>query len=505
MKKSTALVATLPLLIPVLLYFILHRKPEGLEQHLFRHVAYLASDELRGRLRTTKGDTLAREYIQKYLKKSGIAPQSQAFDYLLEIKAKSEFIVITPEADDTLACDRDYVVKSESGSDSVRTEVVFIGFGIHDPESGYDDFKQIDLTGKIVLCYLHLPLEMDASVREMVRKTTWRERISLAQACGAKAVIFLAPQNREVKLTPLHEYGRFSQTSVQYQIPVLQMSNAAIASIMSRAGVDITAVEKRLQSSSQSAAFTLPRTLMNLKVETRYLSKNVYNILAMVRGTDTTRTLVIGAHYDHIGVQATPGVLDSIMNGADDNASGVAVLLELARHYTERPQPPCNLLFAFFGAEESGLKGSKYFLTHIPQGVNQIKAMINLDMLGRMRDSLVYLDFKKTDGRWQEIVDGVPHDSLRFSHAKIDGRSDATSFAVMDIPSLWIFTGMHEDLHQVSDEIDKINFRGMQQIMKFTSDIIDIVSRPEILFYPTGRNKRLNEQNAVSDARLNRN
>ncbi|MGG5901592.1 M20/M25/M40 family metallo-hydrolase [Sphingobacterium daejeonense] len=191
-------------------------------------------------------------------------------------------------------------------------------------------------------------------------------------------------------------------------------------------------------------------------------------------------TIVIGAHYDHLGTGHIGGSRDSlgvgkIHNGADDNASGVAGLLELARHYSSNDvKEPYNMLFIGFGAEELGLLGSKYFTENPTISLDSIQWMLNMDMIGRYNpeNGLAVIGYG-TSSSFPKIFEGITS-SIKFNKSKDgNGGSDQTSFYKKNIPVLFFHTGGHDDYHKPSDDEDKIDYKAMEAILKLEIDVLD--------------------------------
>ncbi|WP_232046228.1 M20/M25/M40 family metallo-hydrolase [Sphingobacterium daejeonense] len=191
-------------------------------------------------------------------------------------------------------------------------------------------------------------------------------------------------------------------------------------------------------------------------------------------------TIVIGAHYDHLGTGHIGGSRDSlgvgkIHNGADDNASGVAGLLELARHYSSNDvKEPYNMLFIGFGAEELGLLGSKYFTENPTVSLDSIQWMLNMDMIGRYNpeNGLAVIGYG-TSSAFPKIFEGITS-SIKFNKSKDgNGGSDQTSFYKKNIPVLFFHTGGHDDYHKPSDDEDKIDYKAMEAILKLEIDVLD--------------------------------
>jgi Zn-dependent M28 family amino/carboxypeptidase len=212
-------------------------------------------------------------------------------------------------------------------------------------------------------------------------------------------------------------------------------------------------------------------------------------------------TIVIGAHYDHLGDDGRGNSLDpnpkgKIHHGADDNASGVAGVLELARYFaTNNIKEQYNFLFMCFSAEEAGLIGSKYFTNHPTIPLETINCMINMDMVGRLNDSTkkVIIYGTGTSNVWEPLIKNMKSDlSLKLDLAGV-GPSDQTSFYLKDIPVLFFFTGQHSDYHKPSDIASKINYTGEQDVLGLVAQVVDSIQNyPKMNFQKTANKESRN-------------
>jgi len=252
--------------------------------------------------------------------------------------------------------------------------------------------------------------------------------------------------------------------------------------MLTQCHVDPEKLDEKLRHRSTSSALTIPGLTFEITTGVIYTYQPAHNILGLLPGKDTTQTLVLGAHYDHIGIGKPVGT-DSIRNGADDNASGVALLLELVRLCAEQPEPfDCNILFIAFGAEEWMMIGSHYFAEHIPPAAGKIKAMINFDMVGRLQDNRLFINQTFTAAEWKPLLAQIRVADLEIhSNDRLQG-SDSDVFIQSKIPAIFINTGTHPDIHQVADEADQINFAGMEKILKYAFELVKSASRKEVTF-----------------------
>lgn len=458
-------------------------------KNLRNHVEYLASDNLQGRLPTTKGDSLAQLYIQTFYSMIGLESIDskygylQPFPYLADIKvAPSNQIAISISNKEwKLAHEKDYVFYHHSNSADVESELVFIGYGIQNSEIGYDDFNKVNLKNKIAICYRVLPPEAPEILKRWWLQNRVKHQESYLASLGCLGLIYVYPKaiKNHDELKPIRMNNYFSQRTQQKQIPIVQMSNSAFAKLLSKIGKNIEQIDKQLNTSTSSMAFIFPETKLAINVQIDYIYRNAANIIGFLKGKDTTQSIIIGAHYDHIGIDYNHAGIDSICNGADDNASGVAAILELAKFSYKKRDFDCNLVFVAFSAEESGFVGSSYFLRNLPSEIGEIKAMLNFDMVGRMRDDTLFIRHTDSANEWSEYLANIQTNNLSLIFDKKKGASDEGVFLEQGIPSLWFYTGNHKDVHKVTDEAILINYGGINRVVRYVFEILEQISKKE--------------------------
>jgi hypothetical protein len=221
---------------------------------------------------------------------------------------------------------------------------------------------------------------------------------------------------------------------------------------------------------------------------------NAANIVGYLDNKAAT-TVIIGAHYDHLGTDGQNSSLDAnpqhkIHNGADDNASGVAGVIELARYFSaNRKKENNNFLFLCFSGEEMGLLGSKYFADHAPVDLVTVNYMINMDMIGRLdpQTKTVIVHGTGTSPVWEPLLKKLETDNLKIrTDSSGTGPSDHTSFYLKDLPVLHFFTGSHSDYHKPSDDWEKINAEGEAEVLKLIARIADSLNAsPKLAFLKT--------------------
>ncbi len=232
-------------------------------------------------------------------------------------------------------------------------------------------------------------------------------------------------------------------------------------------------------------SISLAGPLVKGTVRIKSLVARVKNVMAVLPGVGphADEFVVVGAHYDHLGLGMLGtifGPKGSIYHGADDNASGTATVLELASRLSRAPPPPRSILFICFTAEEEGLVGSKYFVEHSPMPLTKIVAMLNMDMVGRVRDQTLYIGGQGTARDFDAILAQADLDSplkLKSIGRGGLGPSDHMSFALRRVPVLFLFSGIHIDYHRPTDVAAKINYEGIGEVADFTAKVIAGLTR----------------------------
>lgn len=221
-----------------------------------------------------------------------------------------------------------------------------------------------------------------------------------------------------------------------------------------------------------------------LKVDLEEVTGTGYNVAGLV-DHGAPYTVILGAHYDHLGLGEHGSLYrgePAIHNGADDNASGVAMIIELAKVLRKNKYDKYNYLIVAFSGEELGLYGSSHFANHLPVDSSKVSFMINFDMVGRLDTSRgLAINGVGTSPVWPEIIKSMPTDMKIITSESGVGPSDHTSFYLKNIPVLHFFTGAHEDYHKPSDDADKVNYEGMVTIMNYVLDLIEATDASDTL------------------------
>jgi Zn-dependent M28 family amino/carboxypeptidase len=469
-------------------------------ERIAEHIRFLASDQLRGRRAGTPDADQAANYIADEFKKYGLTPAApsgflEPFTFVSGVKlGDSNYLHVKASGiESTLAIGTDYMPLAFSSSVAVRGPVVFGGYGISAPEQQYDDYKAIDVKRKIVMIMRGSPdgdnphgrfADYTAPGREIEFKTL------AARQKGASGIMFISDAE-SFKDDPLSRL-RYDLNFLDAGIPAVVLSRDAASRLLGIAGIKLPAADDSARQAAP-AADDLPGVDSQIKTDVIRIESTTSNIVGLIKGADpqlTTEYVVIGAHYDHLGLGGPESLSQNpygqIHHGADDNASGTAAVLELARVLAEhRQQLKRSIIMASFSGEEEGLLGSAAYTRNPPVPLSSTVAMINMDMIGRLRLNMLMVSGTATSPAWKPLLEELNKKDVagradggagngRFKLALGDdgyGPSDHQSFYIRDIPVLFFFTGSHDDYHKPSDTADKINAEGIKQVAELVGEV----------------------------------
>ena len=426
---------------------------QSLTENLKRHIQTLASDEFEGRETGTKGEQLAYEYIVEEFKKIGVKPIDKYEGYLQKFQFTTGYefgeynrLLINQKY---LDIEFDYYPLPHSSNSSASGVLVYVGHGIVVSELGLDDYKDLEkLEGKLFVMELSTPEGLH-SHSEFAGYSGIRERIELAIEKGANGVLFINSDD-DTEDIELNTNLKITRS----EIPVIYIKKEQYELIQN--SVD---------------------TYSEITVEVNKVRKIGNNLIGYIDNGAVT-DVVIGAHYDHLGFgdesSLYRGKVPLIHNGADDNASGTAVVIELARHFYSSDKKNNNYMFIAFSGEEKGLLGSNYYVKNPLRKLSNVNYMINMDMVGRMDSTTnkLIVNGTGTSPMWNSTVERIMELKLVTTESGV-GPSDHTSFYLQDIPVLHLFTGVHEDYHKPSDDEDKINYIGLELVYDFIIEIVN--------------------------------
>lgn len=485
-----------PLLLGFLLVALVAAAPGGAPslppaEWILDQVKTLASPAMEGRGSGTPGADLAAAHIVAAFKAAGLTPGGEAGSFLqsfsvptgLRFDGANTLTVIgpTPKA---LDFRKDFLPLTISANGAATGGVVFVGYGITAADLGYDDYAGIDARGKIVVALGREPRSQDPGSpfrRHEARHYTERDyKIINAREHGAAAIL-LAPHPAAGDLPLPVPRGQSQSQGVLALAITRATAEALLASVGMRVGELAEAIDQSLTPRSAPLPGLTIRVEVNL-VRERGTTSNVIGVLP---GTDPAlrdQAIVIGAHYDHLGrggdSSMAPDQHGQVHHGADDNASGTAVVMALARAFAAAGGASRTLVFAAFSGEELGLLGSAEYVRRPTVPIDKTVLMVNLDMVGRLRDGRLYIGGIDSGTGLRAVVTRATADlslTLELSPSPF-GPSDHTSFYVAGRPVMFFFTGVHDDYHRPSDTWDRINGAGLATVATVVARVVSAVA-----------------------------
>ncbi len=449
-------------------------------------VKALTAPAMEGRGDGTKGLTQAAQMLEKRYRRLGLKPAGsksyfQPFTLITGAKLRSSrnrFAVDDAAQKRELKLNQDFVPFSFSSSDSVTAPVVFVGYGATADEFGYDDYAGVDVKDKIVVALRYEPAGFadKAGNAGLTRHAQLITKAINARNHGAKALVLVNGKLGDGEEDLLTRFGSVSGPE-NTGIVLVQVKNDAADGWGKSAGKSLADVQGQINHSTKPQSFAFPDTLhMTIHVDIETARATVNNVLAYLPGK-TDEYVIVGAHYDHLGRgnydSLAPSQIGQIHPGADDNASGTAGVLELARMFAPmKGELQRGILFMSFAGEELGLLGSAYWVQHPTLPLDKAVAMLNMDMIGRIKDEKVYIGGVGTGSTLKPVIEHAAakqNFKVEYSAGGYSA-SDHTSFVAKHIPVLFFFSGLHSDYHKPSDTWDKINAASAARLVDVVED-----------------------------------
>lgn len=424
---------------------------QQLKETLKQHISTLASDAFEGRETGTPGEKMAYEYIIKNFKKSGLKQKGDK-GYLQEFNFTSdaEFGPSTQLLINSTFYEsgKDFFPLPYSSNGVVTGYVTKLKYGITDPKLNTDDYKgKVNLSKRLFVLETGTPDGNDPHGK--FGEWDLRKKIDLAIKKGAAAILFI--NSDTTSDDPSHDWKNHTAPST---IPVLFVKGHAASVLKDSIITNCTAGAEIIK-----------------------IEKQGHNVIGFI-DNKAEKTVVVGAHYDHLGYGDEGSLYrgaPAIHNGADDNASGTAALIELGKFVKGKKLKKSNYLFIAFSGEEKGLLGSNYFVKHPTIDLKKVSYMLNMDMLGRLKpdEKTLIINGTGTSEIWKSLIDSSKTPNLKIKETDSGiGPSDHTSFYLQDIPVLHFFSGTHSDYHKPSDDEDKINYEGEIMIVHMIENIL---------------------------------
>lgn len=542
----------------------------AIEQRLRESVTYLSSDELEGRGVGTEGLEKAARYIAARFEGLGLKTQLfegspfQSFEVTMKAelgeRRQNRLSFLGPAAEGEEAGQRIELELGQSfntlaigGSEKVEAPLVFVGYGITNTDSGYDDYKEVDVKGKVVLMLRKEPEQDNPNSvfegKNSSRHAFFTTKIANALSHGAAAVIFVndhygvqeatnlarkqwqeavdelvkarnefqAAGNPTDEQTAEHrqKVRKLADAIVELdeklqgdhdelldlegagldtsppKLPVFFARRSQVDPVVKAAlGKDLAELETTIDVGPTPRSQSLTGWSVACASDIVFQKATVKNVAGVLEGDGplADETIIVGAHYDHLG-QGGAGSLapwtKEVHNGADDNASGTAALLEVARQLTTRDAKPARrIVFLAFAGEERGLLGSRHYVEHPAIPLERTVAMVNMDMVGRLQNNSLVVHGTGTADLFDGLIDEL-NKEYAFDIKKEpggSGPSDHQTFYSEKIPVFHFFTGTHGDYHRPSDDADKLNISGMARVSEMVADVVErlaaLESRP---------------------------
>jgi len=476
---------------------------DAIENRIRRDIDYLASDELQGRGPYSLGLQEASQYIAEQFLQSGLKTdliEGQPFQvfssrtiYKSSENNKLRWTVLGKEMD---LEPEQFLVLSPSASQRFDLPVFFAGYGISSEEDQYDDYAGHEVAGSAVVVLRHEPDQSGRSNKFQGKQNSNHAYLSAkilnAIDHGAAAVIFVSDRPAvENSGDNLLDFRVNMPRDFKPSVPVIHLTRREFAEIFNKqSAITLGQWETSVDQSIEPNSFVIKNVRLRGKSEVDSDIRTQHNVLGVVpgKGSLAKEVVVVGAHYDHLGTGGSGSLAPwtrAIHNGADDNASGTVALMETARQWNmNSSENRRTVLFIAFAAEEQGLIGSEYYVRHPLYDMERTVAMLNFDMVGRLRaDRLTVYGYdtaKQFDSWVQQSAD-----SSEIKTAKVAGGygpSDHASFFGRGVAVLHYFTGFHSDYHRPGDDSDKINVPGIRKIVQFNLGILENAATQSIEF-----------------------
>jgi hypothetical protein len=497
------------------------------EAQLRNYLAFIASDALEGRRAPSRGLDAAAAFLASHMARLGLRPAGDGGTYLQSIALTRHRVDLNKTSlavgSRKLVQGDDYLPGRDAGT--AEGPVVYIGNGTVIRSRGVDPYKDIDVSGKIVVSSTGLPAGLTMADVKGASGEDWEGTEQAARRRGAVGVLFV-PDYRVLERWPAtrnalgarsaFSVDAFAKSGDGRPLPSATLSASGIAALFAGTQLQPQEIFQRAVRREPATPFALPPgTIVRLTVATTDDQATTSNVVAVLEGSDPVlrhEYVAIGAHYDHLGTADTPDQAgDAIYNGADDDGSGTVSALSMAEAFaTSAVRPRRSILFVWHTGEEQGLWGSRYFTEHPTVAIDRIVAQLNIDMIGRATaagaprattplpltdpDTVYVVGARRLSADLGAIVEQVNArgHGLHLDYslddpsdpARIYERSDHYQYAKHGIPVAFFFTGVHDDYHGLDDEIDRIDFGKMQRIAQMVYGtaraLADRPARPRI-------------------------
>jgi hypothetical protein len=455
-------------------------------QATWSYIKDLTADSMQGRKSGQPGAALAEEYIASKFKEWGLEPAGDNGTYFenftiehRNIKEGVKLEIITEKARRDFYYGEDWRVQRFSGSGNFSAELIFVGYGIHAPEKEYDDYAGVNVKGKIVLFSTGTPRKLEKKLGDLAKMD---KRIEAAQKLGARGAITFRPSSTQSRYSRV----RIGKELYKPDFVFLSVESKVTNFIFKDLKTEIRALAREIDGKGKPQsletgvkAFVSVNTIFDEKRPSR-------NVLAKITGSDKAlkgEYVVIGGHMDHLGI--TP--MGDIMNGANDNASGTAVVMEIARIMKlNRAKPKRTVIFGLWAGEEQGLLGSRHYADHSPFSMNKTVAYINMDMVGHGSGKIPFQGVYYGPKIWELLKEKLSKEIVDYVNPQRGGPggSDHTPFLEKGVPGYFIITRGSIKYHQSRDDADLIKPEMLKKTGDFVHAAVKILASESGDFFP---------------------
>jgi len=461
--------------------------PSITENDIMDHIRYLSHKDRVGRYPGTRGSKDAISYLIRQFKSFGVKPGGENESFVqpfnitdgIELGKNNSMII----DGNSLVTGQDYMPLWFSGNETVSASAVFTGYGfsINEKEIKWNDYSGLDVAGKWVIVMRHSP-ERNNQHSLYAPHSGLHKKMLIARDKGAIGIIYVS-QIEDDDLYPLKYRPGFSNAG----IPAIHLSNEMADKLFKVVGQTRKNVQNKMNKSLKTLSFNLPVNII-ASVELNPVQTRAANVVGLIQSGNRkyrNEYVVVGAHFDHLGMGGAgtgsrkPDTT-GIHSGADDNASGTSGLLEIAHKLvSQKSRLKRSVMLVGFDAEEKGLLGAKYFVENPLIDLQNIVTMINLDMIGRMKDSSITVGGVGTSPMFEPLLkkESIGRNFTINMTKPGYGPSDHAAFYTNDIPVLFFFTGFHSEYHTPDDSWKLINLKGEKEILDLVYDITFHISR----------------------------
>ncbi len=486
-----------------------------------RDVTFMADDALEGRDTYSRGAEITAQYMiddfKKYGVKSAVPDGSyrQPFQVDMGVTLNQSTALLNFWSDQKsvpMTVDVDYKPQMVGGSGNVSGDLVFVGYGIDDAENSFQEYKDVDVEGKVVIILRRQPLFQTEgspySEQEVLESAYVRNKVAAAKQAGAVGIVFVndVRTSPDVENDSLSNYTIFGD--VDLALPFVMISQKSFNRLLATFPLkdaagnevpDIASVSKLIDQTGQPLSQAMGQVSAKYTSEFKEIQGWGYNVCAVIEGEGplANETIVIGGHYDHLGIggfgSRTPNRYGEIHNGADDNATGTAAVMELARRFAQAGKKPARrLVFIGFSDEERGLLGSYHYVQEPIYPLESTVAMVNFDMIGWLRNDSLTLYGTGTSDAWEPCTDkanadfGMKLDRIAAGFAG----SDHLPFSEKGIPAVFVHTGLTPTYHTPEDDTDTLDLPNAVRVVDYSEALIEALLETDKIEFTNAQSRR---------------